>query len=107
MFNTQTKILTTTSKSATIQCPLLGNGKEEQKNSAFCAIRVEFIYRTNLIKRDQSFPWFSLVPIAELLPKFHFALHASYAALPMVTFKLSPQCNPPNVGLNFALMESL
>jgi hypothetical protein len=27
---------------------------------------------------------------AELVPKFHVALHASHAALPMVTLKISP-----------------
>jgi hypothetical protein len=29
----------------------------------------------------------------ELLPKFHVALHASHAALPMVTLKISPYTN--------------
>jgi hypothetical protein len=40
---------------------------------------------------DQGFPWFSLVPvqIAELVPKFHVALHASHAALPMVKLEIS------------------
>jgi hypothetical protein len=38
---------------------------------------------------DQDFPWFSLVPerMLVLVPKFHVALHASHAALPMVTLK--------------------
>jgi hypothetical protein len=35
---------------------------------------------------------------AELVPKFHVALHASHAAFPMVTLKISP-CN--NVTLTF------
>jgi hypothetical protein len=39
---------------------------------------------------------------AELVPKFHVSLQASHAALPMVTLKISPKCNPRNVGLNFA-----
>jgi hypothetical protein len=30
---------------------------------------------------------------AELVPKFHVALHASHAALPMVTLKISPFTN--------------
>jgi hypothetical protein len=30
---------------------------------------------------------------AELVPKFHVAVHASHAALPMVTLKLSPYIN--------------
>jgi hypothetical protein len=43
---------------------------------------------------DQDFPWFSLPRVnAELVPKFHFALHALHAALPMVTFKISPYIN--------------
>jgi hypothetical protein len=29
----------------------------------------------------------------ELVPKFHIALHASHAALPMVTLKISPCAN--------------
>jgi hypothetical protein len=29
----------------------------------------------------------------ELVPKFHVALHASHAALPMVTLKISPYIN--------------
>jgi hypothetical protein len=29
----------------------------------------------------------------ELVPKFHVALHASHAALPMVTFEISPCTN--------------
>jgi hypothetical protein len=35
---------------------------------------------------------------AELVPKFHVALHASHAALPMVTLKISPYTN---VALTF------
>jgi hypothetical protein len=40
-------------------------------------------------------PGFSVVFLGprangELVPKFHFALHASHAALPMVTFKFRP-----------------
>jgi hypothetical protein len=30
---------------------------------------------------------------AELVPEFHVALHASHAALPMVTLKISPHAN--------------
>jgi hypothetical protein len=30
---------------------------------------------------------------AELVPKFHVALHASHAALPMVTLKILPYTN--------------
>jgi hypothetical protein len=30
---------------------------------------------------------------AELVPKFHVALHASHAALPMITLKISPYTN--------------
>jgi hypothetical protein len=30
---------------------------------------------------------------AELVPKFHVALHASHVALPMVTLKISPYTN--------------
>jgi hypothetical protein len=30
---------------------------------------------------------------AEFVPKFHVALHASHADLPMVTFKISPYTN--------------
>jgi hypothetical protein len=30
---------------------------------------------------------------AELIPKFHVALHASHAALPIVTLKISPYTN--------------
>jgi hypothetical protein len=44
---------------------------------------------------DQGFPWFFLGPIAnaELVSKFHVALHASHEALPMVTLKISPCTN--------------
>jgi hypothetical protein len=35
------------------------------------------------------------------VPKFHVALHASHAALPMVTPKISPYCTPPDVELKF------
>jgi hypothetical protein len=41
---------------------------------------------------DQSFRWFSRAN-AELVPKFHVALHASHAALPMVTLRISPYTN--------------
>jgi hypothetical protein len=36
---------------------------------------------------DHGFPWLSLVPEQMLswFPKFHIALHASHAALPMAT----------------------
>jgi hypothetical protein len=44
---------------------------------------------------------------AGLLPKFHVALHASHAALPMVKLKVSPQYSTPNVGLNFSGMQPL
>jgi hypothetical protein len=44
---------------------------------------------------------------AELLPKFHVALHASHAAPQMVTLKISPLCAPPDVGLKFVRMEPL
>jgi hypothetical protein len=38
---------------------------------------------------DQGFPWFSFRPRAnaQLVRKFHVALHASHVALPMVTSK--------------------
>jgi hypothetical protein len=36
----------------------------------------------------------------ELVPKFHVALHASHAALPMVTLQISPRCSPHNVGFS-------
>jgi hypothetical protein len=39
---------------------------------------------------------------AESVPKLHVALHASHAALPMVTLKFRP-----NVGLNFVPMQPL
>jgi hypothetical protein len=40
---------------------------------------------------DQGFPWLSFVPRsnAELVPKFHVALHAIHAALPMVALEIS------------------
>jgi hypothetical protein len=38
--------------------------------------------------------------IAELVPKFHVALHASHAALPMVTLKISP-CTNVTLTFNF------
>jgi hypothetical protein len=38
-------------------------------------------------KLNQSCPWFSMVP------KLHVALHASHAALPMVTLQISPYSN--------------
>jgi hypothetical protein len=46
---------------------------------------------------------FSVVPLdptanADLVPKFHVALHASHAALPMVTLNISPYTN---VALTF------
>jgi hypothetical protein len=52
---------------------------------------------------DQGFPWFSFGPRehAELVPKFHVALHAEHAALPVVTQKISPYCTPPDVELKF------
>jgi hypothetical protein len=45
-------------------------------------------------QHDQDFPCF-LGPRAnaELVLKFHFALHASHAALPMVTLTISPYTN--------------
>jgi hypothetical protein len=44
---------------------------------------------------DQGFPWFSLVPEQMLswYHKFRVALHASHAALPMVTLKISAYTN--------------
>jgi hypothetical protein len=39
---------------------------------------------------------------AELLPKFHVALHASHAALPLVTLKISPYANVTS-NFNFGL----
>jgi hypothetical protein len=41
---------------------------------------------------DLGFPWFylGLRANAELVPKFHVALHASRAALQMVTLKVLP-----------------
>jgi hypothetical protein len=36
---------------------------------------------------------------AEMVPKFHVALHALHAALPKVTPKVSPLCTPPDVEL--------
>jgi hypothetical protein len=38
---------------------------------------------------------------AELVPKFHIALHASYAALPMVTSKFRPTVALPMSDKNF------
>jgi hypothetical protein len=46
---------------------------------------------TNSIKVFRGFPW--LRANDELVPKFHVALHASHAALPMVTLKISPYTN--------------
>jgi hypothetical protein len=38
---------------------------------------------------DQGFPWFlGSRANAELVPKFHIALHASHAALPMVALEI-------------------
>jgi hypothetical protein len=37
---------------------------------------------------------------AELIPKFHFTLHASHAALPIVTLKISP-CNSVTLTFDF------
>jgi hypothetical protein len=44
---------------------------------------------------DQGFPWLSVIFLgpranAELVSKFHVALHASHAPIPMVTLKISP-----------------
>jgi hypothetical protein len=41
---------------------------------------------------DQGVPWFDLVPEQMLswYPKVHGALHASHAALPISTLKISP-----------------
>jgi hypothetical protein len=39
---------------------------------------------------------------AELVLKFHVALHASHAALPMVTPNIPPYCTLPNVELKFS-----
>jgi hypothetical protein len=38
---------------------------------------------------------------AELVPKFHVALHVSHAALSMLTWNISPKCSPPDVELKF------
>jgi hypothetical protein len=38
---------------------------------------------------------------AELVAKFHVVLHASHAALPMVTPKISPYFTLPDVELKF------
>jgi hypothetical protein len=40
--------------------------------------------------------------IAELVPKFHVALHASHAALPMVTLNISP-CSNVTLTFDFGL----
>jgi hypothetical protein len=45
----------------------------------------------NLIKVFHGFPWSQNK--CELVPKFHVALHASHAALPMVTLKILPYIN--------------
>jgi hypothetical protein len=42
---------------------------------------------------------------AELVPKCHVALHASHAALPMVTLKISLQCSPFN-SINIKMKNS-
>jgi hypothetical protein len=42
---------------------------------------------------DEGFPWFSLVPEQMLSWYPNFTLHASHAALPMVTLKISPCTN--------------
>jgi hypothetical protein len=42
---------------------------------------------------DEGFPWFSLVPEQMLVPKFHIAMYASHASLPIVTLKMSPYTN--------------
>jgi hypothetical protein len=39
---------------------------------------------------------------AELVPKFHVAVHASHAALPIVTIKISPYINV-TLTLDFGL----
>jgi hypothetical protein len=63
-----------------------------------CWIR-SFLSGTRSIKGesvlDQGFSVVFLGPKAnaELVPKFHVALHASHAALPMVTLKISPCTN--------------
>jgi hypothetical protein len=48
-------------------------------NDVFCAVR------TDVISWKRSY--------AELVPKFHVALHASHEALPMVTLKISHYTN--------------
>jgi hypothetical protein len=49
---------------------------------------------------DQSFPWFSLIlrANAELVPKFHVALHAPHAALPLVASKFCPNIALPTLA---------
>jgi hypothetical protein len=55
---------------------------------------------------NQGFPWFFIGPRAnaELVPKFQVALHASHAALLMVTLKISPCTNVTlTFGFDFGL----
>jgi hypothetical protein len=42
---------------------------------------------------------------AEFVPKFHFALRASHAALPMVTSKCRPNLALPELNQNVTLMQ--
>jgi hypothetical protein len=46
---------------------------------------------------DQDFPWFSsiLEQMLSWYPKFHVALHATHASLPLVTLKFRPNVALP------------
>jgi hypothetical protein len=82
-------------------------GRKEKKALTGSNVRAH-VFNAGLLARSQfssgkSCDWptqsrFSVVFLgsranAELVPKFHVALHASHAALPVVTLKISPYTN--------------
>jgi hypothetical protein len=58
-------------------------------------------------QHDQGFPWFSSILRAnyELVPKFHVALHASHAALLILTSKFRPSVASPMLESKFHHMQ--
>jgi hypothetical protein len=84
------------------------NRKKKQKKNTTAQIGTNGVFNAGLLARSQfasgrssdrpTRSKFSVVFLgptanAELVPKFHIALHASHAALPMVTLQIAPYTN--------------
>jgi hypothetical protein len=80
-------------------------------DAVFCAVRAGALWEGRLDKPSQSTrSRFSVVFLgpranAELVPKFHVALHASHLALPMVKSKFRPIVALQMLVQNFTIMQ--